>query len=230
MSNVILEKPQWFIVSAISGKEKSIAENIAERIVTYGYTDLVKNIQIINRERTEVTNFSKNDSSLPKNLNNTKITTWKVLEDGNYQKISLKTGNKFPGYIFVNMVYNQDVWYVIRNTQGVLGFVGSSGKGAKPIPISELQYRNSFKNINNEKIDIEEYMSAVVEKIEADTIIVEQKYDFIVGDVIEIVSGKFANHAGKIIELNNDLKLAVVEISSNEGTTKFEVPYSDIKK
>jgi transcription antitermination factor NusG len=73
-------------------------------------------------------------------------------------------------------------------------------------------------------------MSAVVEKIEADTIIVEQKYDFIVGDVIEIVSGKFANHAGKIIELNNDLKLAVVEISSNEGTTKFEVPYSDIKK
>jgi transcription antitermination factor NusG len=75
MSNVILEKPQWFIVSAISGKEKSIAENIAERIVTYGYTDLVKNIQIINRERTEVTNFSKNDSSLPKNLNNTKITT-----------------------------------------------------------------------------------------------------------------------------------------------------------
>lgn len=230
MADNFMNKPQWYIVSAISGKEKSIAENIKERIVTYGYTDLVKHIQVIKREKIEVVSFSKNDSSLPKNLNNTKITTWAVQDDGGYKKTSVKVTNKFPGYIFVNMIYNQDVWYVIRNTQGVLGFVGSSGKGAKPIPISELQYKNSFKTIADEKVEIEEFMSELPVEIVNEVIETKETPNFIVGDVVEINNGKFANHTGKIVELNNENKLALVEINTNEGTTKFEVPYSDIQK
>jgi transcription antitermination factor NusG len=74
MSGDFLSTTQWFIISAIAGKEKSIAENIKERIYTYGYQDLVESIQVVKRSKTEIQTFTKNDSALPKTLTNTKLT------------------------------------------------------------------------------------------------------------------------------------------------------------
>jgi transcription antitermination factor NusG len=74
MSGNFLNTAQWFIISAIAGKEKSIAENIKERIYTYGYQDLVESLQVIKKSKTETETFTKNDSALPKTLTNTKLT------------------------------------------------------------------------------------------------------------------------------------------------------------
>jgi transcriptional antiterminator NusG len=137
------QKPQWFIITVIGGKEKSIVANILDRLNTYGYYGAdkpVREIKIIEHEEKIVKKFSNDDPTLPKNLNNSKTTTWKTLPDGKYERTSLHITNKFPSYIFINMVYDSDIWYVIRNTGGVLGFIGSSGKGAKPSPISIAQY------------------------------------------------------------------------------------------
>ncbi|GMO15776.1 MAG: transcription termination/antitermination protein NusG [Mycoplasmoidaceae bacterium] len=232
MSDSFLTSPQWFIISAIAGKEKSIAENIKERIATYGYTDLVSNIQVIKRTKTEVEKFKSNDSSLPKNMVNTKLTKWETLSDGNYQKTSIKQINKFPGYIFINMIYNQDVWFVIRNTQGVLGFVGNSGKGGKPIPITESEYQKSLLAKIGEKNTIEEYQNIKKPDDVKGTINVKEQVNYYVGDMVEVVSGKFANHTGRVVEVNNnDVKLAIVEVESEDGSlTKMEVPFSDLSK
>jgi transcription antitermination factor NusG len=73
-------------------------------------------------------------------------------------------------------------------------------------------------------------MSELPVEIVNEVIETKETPNFIVGDVVEINNGKFANHTGKIVELNNENKLALVEINTNEGTTKFEVPYSDIQK
>jgi transcription antitermination factor NusG len=61
-------------LTVISGKEQAIAENVKERVATYGYLDMVSNIQIIQREKIEHTIFNKNDSTLPKSLKDTKIS------------------------------------------------------------------------------------------------------------------------------------------------------------
>ncbi|MDR2829267.1 MAG: transcription termination/antitermination protein NusG [Mycoplasmataceae bacterium] len=230
MSGNFLNTAQWFIISAIAGKEKSIAENIKERIYTYGYQDLVESLQVIKKSKTETETFTKNDSALPKTLTNTKLTKWEVLPNGDYKKTSLKVSNKFPGYIFIKMVYNQDVWFVIRNTQGVLGFVGSSGKGAKPIPVSPIQYQNSLKTVAEETVTVEEYFKNAKPEITSEIVNLTNVTNYYVGDLVEIVGGKFASHTGVIKTINNDFKVAEVEITTDEGKTNFEVPFAELSK
>jgi transcriptional antiterminator NusG len=129
------------------------------------------------------------------------------------------------------MIYDKDVWFVIRNTQGVLGFVGSSGKGAKPIPISESQYNNSLKKINDEKVFVEELITKSV-KFASDDVLPtpEVKYDFIVGDIVEIEKGKFISNGGKIINIDKDSGLATIEINENDTTINIEVPLANLRK
>ncbi|MDR2846858.1 MAG: transcription termination/antitermination protein NusG [Mycoplasmataceae bacterium] len=140
-------KPQWFIITVIGGKEKSIITNIVDRLNTYGYYGVdkpVREIKIIEHLETLKKLYNSDDASLPKNLTNTKTTSWKTLPNGKYEKTITHVTNKFPSYIFINMIYDLDIWYVIRNTGGVLGFIGSSGKGAKPTPISLTQYESAL--------------------------------------------------------------------------------------
>jgi transcriptional antiterminator NusG len=128
------------------------------------------------------------------------------------------------------MIYNQDVWFVIRNTQGVLGFVGSSGKGAKPIPVSPIQYQNSLKTLAEETVSIEEYFQSSKPEITSEVVSPERVTKYYEGDLVEIVGGKFASHTGVIKSINNDFKVAEVEITTDEGKTNFEVPFAELSK
>ncbi|MDR1850624.1 MAG: transcription termination/antitermination protein NusG [Mycoplasmataceae bacterium] len=231
MASNFQPKYEWYIVTVISGKETATASNIEERIGTYGYLNMVSNIQIIRREKEEATIYNKNDSSLPKSLKDTKISKWETLEDGNYKKITTKVANKFPGYVFIRMVYDKDLWHVIRNTKNVLGLIGSTGSGAKPIPVSEAQYQNSLKQINNEKVFVEEIITHSI-KAGSNEILATPavKYNFAVGDSVEIENGKFINNSGKIIAIDAQEGTATVEISESDTTINLEVSLSDLKK
>lgn len=214
---------QWFIITAIGGKEDSIVESLKEKINNFGYNEFVKEFKIFKTNVVTEEILKKDDEKLPKTLKNTKTVKWEVLPDGSYKRIKTKVCNKFPGYIFINMVMDKDLWYCIRNTNGVMGFVGSSGKGALPIPISISEYEMvSDTNTNNTKNEEFETKQQVEEK---------KVYtcDFKVGNTVEIIDGPMAGERGltKAIDLNKGT--ATIEIELFGRPTVSEIEFSKLK-
>jgi transcriptional antiterminator NusG len=115
--------------------------------------------------------------------------------------------NLFPGYLFVEVEMTDELWYVIRNTPGVTGFIGSSGKGAKPIPVRDADMLN--------------VLALAGEKSEA---MPEVKYN--VGDIVKILTGPFVNNEGKITSINGDK--VNVEIIFFGRSTDVEIEVTNI--
>lgn len=187
------EGMQWYIVTAVTTKEDTVAKDIYDKLVGYNFKDRVGKIEILKEERVTKEIFT------PETLPNTygrkqKGITWNTIDLGNgkfkYEKTKVKLVNKYPGYIFVNCIMTDEVWYVIRNTANVTGVVGSSGRGVKPIPISNEEFERMKSNIKNSdvefdvKINKEEEISNVPPKTVAKPII---EVDYSVGDVVEII-------------------------------------------
>ena len=208
---------QWFIITAIGGKEDSIVESLKEKINNFGYNEFVKEFKIFKTNVVTEEILKKDDEKLPKTLKNTKTVKWEALPDGSYKRIKTKVCNKFPGYIFINMVMDKDLWYCIRNTNGVMGFVGSSGKGALPIPISISEYEMvSDTNTNNTKNEELETKQQVEEK---------KVYtcDFKVGNTVEIIDGPMAGERGLT------KAIATIEIELFGRPTVSEIEFSKLK-
>lgn len=217
-----MDNKQWFIITAIGGKEDSIVESLKEKIKNYGYEDLVGEIKLLKHTIVDEEVFTPGDINLPKTMRNTKTTKWETLPNGSYKKIRTRELNKFPGYIFVNMVMNQDVWYAIRNTPGVLGFVGSSGKGALPIPISIEEFEmiqpsstivnKQINKIENEPINKKIYTTNIKP-----------------GYRVLIIGGSLEGEKGEVssIDLNNGTAKVKVEFLGR--VTETEVSLDDIK-
>lgn len=104
------EGRQWYVVNTYSGHENKVKENLEKRIESMGLQDVLFQIVIPEHVETEI-------------------------KDG--KKIT-KTKNMFPGYVLVEMIMTDEAWYVVRNTSGVTGFIGSSGGGAKPFPLQKV--------------------------------------------------------------------------------------------
>ncbi len=217
---------QWFIITAIGGKEESIKEALMEKIRNFGYEDQVKEIKIFKENKIKEEVFSKNDPALPKTMKNTKTTTWETLPDGRYKRTKVKIVNKFPGYVFINMVMDRNIWYTIRNTNGVMGFVGSSGKGAMPIPISIDEFANiSEKSAVATQPEVQqpaEVAKPVEEKVTYQT-------DLRIGDTVQITSGSFAGTCGDIKSIDLTKGTASVEVEFFGRSTTLDVPFTDLK-
>ena len=97
-------KKEWYVVNTYAGHENRVKENLERRVETMGLQDFL--FQIIVAEEKEI-------------------------EYKNGKEVE-KTKNLFSGYLFVQMIMTDEAWYIVRNTPGVTGFIGSSGKGAKP--------------------------------------------------------------------------------------------------
>lgn len=215
---------QWFIITAIGGKEDSIKDTLVEKIRNFGYADHVKEIKIFKQERVKEEIFSKDDPTLPKSMKDTKTIKWVTLPDGRYKRIKTKIVNKFPGYIFINMIMDKDVWYAIRNTNGVMGFVGSSGKGALPIPISideftAISMLDQAKTAQPEKA---EAVSAPATKPVFET-------DLKIGDTVKVTSGSFAGIVGEIKHIDLNKGTASVEIDLFGRSQAIDCPLSELK-
>ena len=136
------------------------------------------------------------------------------LEDSLFQivvgKPVEKTHNLFSGYLLVQMIMTDEAWYVVRNTPGVTGFIGSSGKGAKPFPVAQEEVDAVLRRLGRQDVNVQ--------------------VDFEVGDRVEITNGAFKNSEGVIEAMDEEKKEATVLLILFGRETPTEIPYMDLKK
>lgn len=233
---------KWFIITVIGGKEESIRDALKEKMVNYGYWDQqVKEIRVFMIKKHTEQIFTKTDPAFPTTLKNTKTTTWEALPDGRYKRIKTKSVNRFPSYIFVKMHWERDVWYAIRNTVGVLGFIGSAGKGTVPTPIHIQEFENILRNeINDEYSKIQ---STNIVNDQQQTQAAEQKsapqtsqeksatvaIPYKVGNVVVITTGSFAGTKATIVGINASKGTVEIEYDFFGRTNTTEIGINGIK-
>ena len=110
----------------------------------------------------------------------------------------------FPGYVLINMVMNDDTWYVVRNTRGVTGFVGP---GSKPVPLTE------------------EEMASLGFHREEDVLV-----DFEVGDMVVVISGAWKDTVGAIKAINDSKKTITMHVEMFGRETPVELGFAEVKK
>ena len=121
-----------------------------------------------------------------------------------------KSKKMFPGYILVEMVMSDEAWFIVRNTPGVTGFIGSSGRGAKPFPLTPQEVDKILGSMGMSRLDIGKELN--------------------VGDMVKVVDGPFANMFGKIktIDLANAKLEVALDLFGQE--TIVELSLSQIEK
>ncbi|MFI3284800.1 MAG: transcription termination/antitermination protein NusG [Erysipelotrichaceae bacterium] len=173
---------EWYVVNTYAGHENKVKENLAKRMETMGIAENL--FQILVAEEAEI-------------------------EFKNGKQVE-KMRNLFPGYLFVEMIMTDDAWYVVRNTPGVTGFIGSSGGGAKPFPVSPEEIEAILRRIGKagKRVNI----------------------DFGVGDTVKILSGPFARMEGTIDTMNDQSQIATVLTILFGRETPTDISYNDIEK
>ena len=167
--------PKWYVVHTYSGHENKVKVNIEKLVESRGMQDLILEVRVPTEEVAE-----------PK--------------DG---RMVLKTKKMFPGYVIVKMVVTNESWYLVRNTQGVTGFVGH---GSDPVPLS-----------------VEEVRRMGLEKINIDL-------DLHPGDNIKVINGPFESFMGVIEEVNEEKETVRAKISMFGRETPVELEFSQIDK
>jgi transcription termination/antitermination protein NusG len=172
----------WYVVHTYAGYENKVKANLESRIHTMQMEGKIFRVHIPMEDVMEIKNGKK------------QIVQKKV----------------FPGYLLVKMEYDNDSWYVVRNTPGVTGFV-SAGTGQKPTPLS--------------KREIEKIL--VVKKEEAKPAV---RLGFDEGDVVRITSGPFADFNGTISEINADQAKLKVLVNIFDRETPVELAFDQVAK
>ena len=121
-----------------------------------------------------------------------------------------KTHNLFSGYLLVQMIMTDEAWYVVRNTSGVSGFIGSSGGGAKPFPLQKHELDPILKNMGISTSAIE--------------------IDYAVGDEVNVISGPFAGKSGTVESIDFEKETAKVLIDFLGNQTPMEIDLVALEK
>ena len=140
----------WYIATTYSGREDSVVDDLISKIKALDLDQFVKAIKVVKVKKI-IEHIYDHNNPPPAHMRNTKNIRWVSDKPGIYKKVETKIVNKFPGYIFIKMDLNDKVWLAIRNSFYVTGFVGSSGKGAKPIPISDKDLLVLSDTLENNK-------------------------------------------------------------------------------
>ena len=143
-----MAEANWYVVHTYSGYENKVKANIEKTIENRHLEEEILEVRVPLQDVVEVKNGEK--KSVQKKL--------------------------FPGYVLINMVMNDDTWYVVRNTRGVTGFVGP---GSKPVPLTEAEMKPLGIQVENVSVDFSEGdMVAVVAGAWKDTVAVVQRIDY----------------------------------------------------
>jgi transcription termination/antitermination protein NusG len=172
----------WYVVHTYAGYENKVKTNLESRIHTMQMEGKIFNVHIPMEDIMEI-------------------------KGGKKQVVQKKV---FPGYLLVKMIYDNDSWYVVRNTPGVTGFV-SAGTGSKPTPLSRREV---------EKI-------LVVKKEEVKP---QFRLGFEEGDIVRIISGPFADFNGTISEINVDQSKLKVLVNIFDRETPVELGFDQVSK
>jgi transcriptional antiterminator NusG len=173
---------EWYVVHTYAGYENKVKTNLNSRIHTMQMEEKIFDVHIPMEDVMEI-------------------------KGGKKQVVQKKV---FPGYLLVKMHYDNDSWYVVRNTPGVTGFV-SAGTGTKPTPLS--------------KREVEKILA--VKKQEAKPTF---RLAFEVDDVVRIVSGPFADFNGTVAEINLDQSKLKVLVSIFDRETPVELGFDQVAK
>ena len=172
-------KKRWYIVHTYSGYENKVKVNLEKRVEYMNMGDKIFRIEVPQKTVVQVKSGKKQEKE---------------------EKI-------FPGYVLVEMIMDEDSWYVVRHTSGVTKFVGSV---KKPIPVRESEIKRILHRTSSQ-----------VEKVELDVK---------VGDKIRIVSGPFADFDADIIEVYPDKSKLRANVSIFGRETPVELEYKQIQK
>lgn len=177
----MMEK-NWYVIHTYSGYENKVKKNLEMRVESMKMTDKIFRLLVPQEEETE-------------------------LKDGKKKTVMKK---KFPGYVLVEMIMTDDSWYVVRNTPGVTGFIGSSGGGSKPVPLMPEEAQQLLKQ-----------MGVVEPKV---------KIDFQLKENVKVKEGPFANFIGTIEEIQQDKQKVKVSVNMFGRETPLELDYSKVEK
>ena len=168
-----MAEANWYVVHTYSGYENKVKTNIIKTIENRQLQDLILEVSVPMETVIE-----------------TKGDTKKSVE----RKL-------FPGYVFINMVMNDETWYVVRNTRGVTGFVGP---GSKPVPLTPQEMANMGVGVRT--IDISE------------------------GDMVEVTSATWLGVVAAVKQVNMAKECVTINIDMFGRETPVEISFSDIKK
>ncbi len=171
------EQAKWYVIHTYSGYEAMVKDSLEKLIENNNLQDKICDIQ---------------------------IPTEETLEEKASGKKKVVTRKKMPCYVFLKMVYSNDIWYLVTNTRGVTGFVGPQGR---PLPLTD-----------------EEVMKNGLERPE------NVEIDFVVGDEVQIMSGPLESFAGKVVSINEAGQKAMVSVEMFGRTTDVEVEFIQVKK
>jgi transcriptional antiterminator NusG len=167
------EDPKWYVVHTYSGYENKVKANIEKIVENRGMQDLITQVAVPVQDAIEIKNGKK------------KAVQRKI----------------FPGYVLLNMVMNDDTWYIVRNTRGVTSFVGP---GSKPVPLTDKEVESMGIELPQEVIDLA------------------------VNDSVRVTSGPFETSIGTIREINQNKRTVVVILSIFGRETPLEMDFSDV--
>lgn len=166
---------KWYVVHTYSGHENKVKVNIEKIVENRGMQDLILDVVVPTEDRVEIKNGQR----------------------------KIKTRKMFPGYVIVKMIVTNESWYLVRNTQGVTGFVGH---GSDPIPLSTEEVRRMG-----------------IEKIYIDL-------DVEVGDSVKVINGPFESFMGVVEEVNMEKQTLKARISMFGRDTPVELDFAQVDK
>ena len=170
-----MSETNWYVVHTYSGYENKVKANIEKTIENRHLEDQILEVRVPMQDVVE-------------------------LKDGASRQVSKKM---FPGYVLINMVMNDDTWYVVRNTRGVTGFVGP---GSKPVPLTEEEMRPL--GVQSDSVQI----------------------DFAEGDNVVVTGGVWKDTVGVIQAINENKQSVTINVDLFGRETPVEISFTEIKK
>ena len=175
-------KKEWYVVNTVTGYEYKVKEKLEMMI---------------------------NSMELHNNIYRVVVPEQKTVEvkDGKEKE---KITKMFPGYILVEMVMTDEAWFIVRNTPGVTGFIGSSGKGAKPFPLTPAEVDKILGSMGMSRLEIGNELN--------------------VDDMVKVIEGPFNGMFGKIKNIDSSTGALEVALDLFGQETIVELEVSQISK
>ena len=172
---------EWYVVNTYSGHENKVKEKLEMRASSMGMEDYIFRVIVPEQVEVEVKNGVKKE----------------------------KVKKMFPGYILVEMIMSDEAWFVVRNTPGVTGFIGSSGHGAKPFPLTKEEVDSVLGKMGISRLEIGNELK--------------------VGNSVKVISGPFANMIGKVKSINPANQMLEVALDLFGQETIVELKLTEIE-
>lgn len=173
---------EWYVVNTYSGHENKVKEKLEMRASTMGMEDYIYRVVVPEQKEVEVKDGEKKE----------------------------KVKKMFPGYILVEMVMSDEAWFIVRNTPGVTGFIGSSGRGAKPFPLTPQEVDKILGSMGMSRLEIGNELN--------------------IDDMVKVISGPFSGMFGKVKKINMENQEVEVALDLFGQETIVELKLTEIER